>query len=476
MKKSQQTKNKKTPVAKKSSDKRYNNVLLNMATGIEHVLYPPMPKGAAAILSSLIFQLEHSQWLPESEIMERQLKQFRRVVAYAEKFSPYYNNRFKEDKIKAEDIKTYDDIRKVPILARSDIQKAKEKLNCVKVPASHLPLGEVKTSGSTGQPVVVKKSAVNHLFWQANMMREHLWHKRDFAGSVVNIRGMIQEPTYQDNWGQPVSTLYKSGAVYGLPTTYSTAKHIEEIKRLKPNNLILYPNTLEAIVGLCEREDISIEGIDHVWCVGETLSPELRKRAAKLLKAGIEDDYSSNEVGIMALQCPDTGLYHIMSESVVLEVLDEKGKPCKPGEVGKVVVTNLHNLASPIIRYEIGDYAEVGEKCSCGRGLPTINSIKGRRRNLVMKPDGTRHWPPLTVAVFKSELPISQFQLIQHTLQDVEVKLVTERKFTKKDEEHLTGHFHKALGHPFKLTYVYFDERIPRPISGKFEDFMCKVI
>jgi phenylacetate-coenzyme A ligase PaaK-like adenylate-forming protein len=61
-----------------------------------------------------------------------------------------------------------------------------------------------------------------------------------------------------------------------------------------------------------------------------------------------------------------------------VEVLDEEGRPCAPGETGRVVATSLNNFAMPLIRYETGDTAEVGAPCPCGRGLPVLTRIMGR--------------------------------------------------------------------------------------------------
>jgi phenylacetate-CoA ligase len=102
------------------------------------------------------------------------------------------------------------------------------------------------------------------------------------------------------------------------------------------------------------------------------------------------DMYTCQEAGYLALQCPDHPHYHVQSENVLLEVVDDQGLPCAPGEVGRVLVTSLNNFATPLIRYEIGDYAEVGAACSCGRGLPVLKRIMGRYRNLLTLPDGTR--------------------------------------------------------------------------------------
>ena len=87
--------------------------------------------------------------------------------------------------------------------------------------------------------------------------------------------------------------------------------------------------------------------------------------------------YSCEEAGYIALQCPQAEHYHCQSESVLVEVLDDEGRPCTPGQVGKVVLTALHNFAMPLIRYENQDYAEVGPPCACGRGLPVKRADNG---------------------------------------------------------------------------------------------------
>jgi phenylacetate-CoA ligase len=87
--------------------------------------------------------------------------------------------------------------------------------------------------------------------------------------------------------------------------------------------------------------------------------------------------YSANETGYLALQCPLSGHYHVQSETVLVEVLDEVGRACRPGETGAVVVTPLQNFAMPLLRYSLGDFAEVGSPCACGRHLPVLKEILG---------------------------------------------------------------------------------------------------
>ena len=113
---------------------------------------------------------------------------------------------------------------------------------------------------------------------------------------------------------------------------------------------------------------------------------------------------------------------------MLVEVIDAAGQPCAPGQVGRVVVTPLFNYAMPLLRYELGDYAEVGPPCPCGRGLPVLTRILGRERNaLLVAPTGERYWPAFGSRKFTEIAPIVQHQFVQKDAEWIEARLVTER-------------------------------------------------
>jgi phenylacetate-CoA ligase len=180
-------------------------------------------------------------------------------------------------------------------------------------------------------------------------------------------------------------------------------------------------------------------------------------------------------VGTIALQCPVSGLLHVQAESLIVEVLDAAGRACKEGEIGRVVATDLHNFATPLIRYELGDYAEVGPACPCGRGLPTLKRVLGRARNMVVLPDGTRHWPLVGFHSFREVGQILQFQLIQHDLERIEMRLVTDGKLAASSEQRLAEIVQNALGHPFRIELCYVEGELERSPGGKFEEFISRV-
>jgi phenylacetate-CoA ligase len=190
------------------------------------------------------------------------------------------------------------------------------------------------------------------------------------------------------------------------------------------------------------------------------------------------DIYSAREVGYIALQCPEHEHYHVQSEGVFVEVLDDDGAPCGPGEVGRVLVTPLHNLGMPLIRYDIGDYVETGEPCPCGRGLPVIRRIIGRTQNMLVLPSGERRWPLLSSDSIEAMLEIApairQYQFVQRDIDLIELRLAVAKPLQPHEETALTNWIRAKFAYPFRVAFVYL-AAIPTTEAGKFQDFVSEV-
>ena len=224
-----------------------------------------------------------------------------------------------------------------------------------------------------------------------------------------------------------------------------------------------------------EAQGLSLPRLREVRTVGETLGAAVIERARAAWNVPVVDLYSSQEAGVIALQCPSgSGLYHVQSESVKVEVLDNAGSPCAAGAIGRLVVSSLHNFAMPLLRYELGDYAEAGGPCLCGRGLPTLARILGRRRNMLVLPSGERRWPLSGFSEYRDIAPIRRYQIVQLDRGRIEMRFVAERPVSAEEERRLTEVIQRWLGHPFQLSFVYLDA-FPATPGGKFEDFISLV-
>ena len=185
------------------------------------------------------------------------------------------------------------------------------------------------------------------------------------------------------------------------------------------------------------------------------------------------DEYSSEELGPIATLC-ERGRFHCMAEGLIVEILREDNSPCAPGEPGRVVVTDLRNFATAMIRYATNDYALPGEACDCGRALPTLARIVGRERNLVRLPDGSRFWPNLSLMhgdAMRERL--RQFQLLQVAPTTIRLRLRPRRALSAEDRAVLEETVRAACGALFTVELEAFDGPLPTGPNGKFLEFQC---
>lgn len=445
-------------------------MLAEMLGDVANAAWPPIHNARVASLAALIHQFDRTQWLAPDAIGAQQDRQLAIVSRHLAAYVPAYRERLRAaglDK-RALDRTALADL---PPLGRRDIQALGDAFFSAELPPSHGPTAMAQTSGSTGEPVRVARTMVNQLLWNAGTVRYHLWHEPDFRVPLCAIRASTVPAQAFPAWGGVTGQLFPTGPFLRINNDLDVARQIERIVEFGPATLIVYPNNLAAILDALEREGIGLPTIGRIRTIGETLQPDLRARAEQQL-APVRDCYSSEEVGYIAIECPTGGLYHVMAETVIVEVVDDAGRPCPEGEIGHVLVTDLHNHASPLIRYAIGDMAEVGPPCPCGRGQPTLRRIVGRTRNMLLTPDGRCAWPLTGFHDFATIAPVIQYQLIQHRIDAIEVRLVVASPLDDEQETALAALIRRSLGYRFALSFAYFPDRIPRGPNGKFEEFV----
>lgn len=449
-------------------------------SSLSSVAWPATPKPAGAALLALQFQLEQSQWWPADMLRARQMEQVDTLLKHAYQSIDFHRTRLSAAGYAPEQLLTDATWQAIPILTRSEIQQAGDALLSKQIPASHGSAKESQTSGSTGRPLKTYVTDITQFFWHAFTLRDHLWHRRDFSAKLGIIRywpGNSASPPsglHFQGWGPSTDLAFHTGPSSVLSIDSSITQQAEWLLMEKPDYLLTHPTVARALAEHFIEHKLSLPSLQEVRTLSEALPLDLRALCQQAWKVPVVDMYTTREAGYIALQCPDYQHYHIQSESVLVEILDDNGLPCQPGEVGRVVITTLHNFAYPLIRYEIGDYAEAGDACPCGRGLPVIKRIMGRVRNMMQLPGGEQRWPLLNYKVYREIVPLRQLQLIQRNPDEMLVRLVTERPVTNDEESRLAEAIRASLGYHFALNFNYCEE-IPRSKSGKFEDFICEI-
>jgi phenylacetate-CoA ligase len=447
---------------------------------LKRVAWPAVPSQHGAMLQSMQHQLDETQWWSAARLLEHQLLQLNELLQHAYDSVPYYRRRFDAIGFRPGQRLTIEAWRELPLLTRREVQSAGSDLASSANLSQYGGFVETQTSGSTGEPVRLRGTGLDQLLWEAITLREHHWHGRDLSGKLASIRVFVEggEPpdgTLLDDWGPPTSELYATGPAAMLSLTADIETQARWLLRQEPDYLLTYPTNLMALIAHFSRRGDRLRNLRAVRTVGETVTPALRVACRDVWGVPLVDVYSSQELGCIAAQCPVSGQYHVMAESVLVEIIGSDGMPCRPGEIGRLVVTKLHNFATPLIRYELRDHAEAGAPCPCGRGLPTMARILGRSRNLLTLPTGEQSWPVVGFREYRDIAPVLQYQLVQLTLQDIEVRFAVDRPLTDTEESRLATVIQRALGYPFRLKFVYFPDEIPRGPGGKFEEFVSRL-
>lgn len=449
--------------------------MLELRSTLDGLLWPAIPNSAGSNMLSVLYQLEQTQSWSPAALWDQQRRQVRLLLEHAVSTVPYYSSLLSDAVSRLPSDFAVSDFSRLPVLSRGDLQREFGSLASNRVPASHGRITQAASSGSTGEPVKFLATTLVGFFWHAFTLREHLWHCRDFRQKMLAIRFGAQAKTESNWFGDVGDSVFATGPCFVVPIAWTFDRQLETLMQEQPAYLLGYPNNLLGVLREAESRGLRMPWLKEVRTIGEAVTPDFRHYIREHWGLPVCDVYSTREAGYLALQCPETPNYHIQSESSIVEIINVHGNPCAEGEIGRVVVTPLHNFAMPLIRYEPGDYAEVGASCSCGRGLPTIRRIWGRSRNALRLPGGKMRWPVLGTTELLDVAPVRKFQVIQKSLTEIEVSLAVYRRLNSREIEDLRAHFTRNLGHDFVVRFNLVDD-IPMGAGGKFEDFVSEVI
>ena len=431
-----------------------------------------------ATLAGAVGGLAQSQHLPLAALRAGQQAQLTNLLRSAVKQVPWYG---RADwaaatlaAIEREPAMFWQHWARIPLLTKPELRAHGAALRARSVPAAHAPLGTVSTSGSTGIPVEVQTTTVTRLAWHAQTAREHGWRERDLSGRLGAIRAMKRDQRAPaglqlPNWGSPMARLGPTGPSGAIHIGLDLELVRAWLTRFDPHYLLTYPSLIAALLDIPGSRPPALR---EVRLMSEPLDPELEARLRAEWGVGVADVYSANEVGNIAMRCAADSL-HTLPESILVEILDERGEPCAVGETGRVVLTPLHNVAQPLIRFEIGDYATVGPPCRCGRTHPVLARVMGRVRNIAVKPDGKRFWPTTLLLVRKIEA-IRQFQYVQTAPDAIELRVVLDRPLSTAEQQTAIATVQRVLAYPYRVD-IRPVAAIERGPTGKFEEFLSLI-
>lgn len=364
----------------------------------------------------------------------------------------------------------------IPILTRPQAQAETQALTATTVEAHLGRIGMDETSGSTGRPLVFATNDLQAIAARAMTDRLYRWWGLDGERTMATFisRRKVPAPAPDGVTYRGWRTGWPSGKHHLIDMTADTDQQIDWLCKRRPDYLTAYSSTLGPLARRVRERGIELK-LARIIGVSNVLSDDTRTLCREVLGAPVIDQYGADEVGSIATECAECGLYHIASESVLVEIVDDAGRRCAPGETGRVIVTPLYSYATAFIRYELGDFATVGASDPrCPIRLPALRRIIGRYRNTFRLADGRIIYPLFSIARLRDFLPMVQFQVVQTSYGEIEVRYVPQPGAGPADTAGLEAYLRQELDPQFRVSAVAVDS-IPRSPSGKFEDFLTLV-
>ncbi len=432
-------------------------------------------------------RLVENEFLTGPQQHDRQAAALTRIVRFAANQVPYYRDTFAARGLKPEDVKTPEDLVKLPLLDKDQVRESSDHLRPARLPRGEKHYSVFSTSGTTGQPTKTHHTVSSNTMFTYLAQRQYRWCRFDPSKAIAFLRFSNELPLRREGGTYPAGvtcrlsrwryagTFFETGPWLGLSLSTPVERQIEWLRAERPAYLCSRASWLEHLCYTAAGKTL-VDSLESVLGITEDMRPSARAFVERSLALPVHQNYGMNEVGLMAMRCA-AGRYHVHAEHCLIEIVDDQGQPCPPGETGRIAVTALRNPAMPLIRYDTDDMAEtVAGPCPCGRSLPSFGNLTGRYRRHISLPEGSYQlFLALRTAVngLPAEAigPLRQFQVHQYRDGRFELRAAVAGPLPPAFHNAVRSAWAAAIGERAETLEIVEVERIPRGPSGKFQDF-----
>lgn len=415
----------------------------------------------------LLRQLRKNQWLNTSKLEDLQSKKLRAMIKYVYENTEFYHAKFKSAGIRPDDIKTAEDLKKIPFTTKAELREHSMGSMLAKgVNISRCFVTE--TSGSTGIPTKIVYDETANDFSKAVNLRSHIEN-----GLQLRSRwAVFADPHHfqKQQWFQKLRIFSPMWVSY----IDTVDKQISILCEFKPDVLEGYPSSIRLLAKAIEENVIEDIKPKTVFGTAELLDNETRKYINSIFDVEMVDHFGCVELNRTAWECSEHAGYHIDVDAVVMEFITN-GENVSAGERGEIVYTGLYNYAMPLIRYRVGDIGiPSDEVCPCGRGLPLMKIVEGRTDSFMQAPNG-KIVPPLMWANTMRHIPgVGQFKAIQEKKDLIRILLVKNNQFSNKTIDQIEHDIKEVMGAEVNVETELVNE-IPKDKSGKIRAAVSNV-
>src|SRR5574341_1097383 len=411
------------------------------------------------------------QLLSESEIVSLQWEKLKKIIRHAYQNSEFHHQRFGRLGLGPDDIKAIEDFRSLPLLSRVDIRDQLDLILAKNIPKDKLI--KTATGGTTGSSFIFYRDLECQMQRQAIDLVYNLWAGWKIGDKTAILWGAPQDLAGYPAFKQRLKNLLVDRSLtldFFRVTPKSMQEFAHKLISFKPKVIYGYSQAIYLFAQYVAQHLPGKIKIRSAVCTAEPLYQSQRKFIEETLECELFDRYASREFGLIGSECQKHSGYHLIADSIYLEILKE-GKPAAKGEVGEVVITDLLNRGMPFIRYKIGDQGAWEEKeCPCGSKLPLLKNLVGRDTDFLVTPEGGVISGVAIMALltqYGARTGIAQMQIIQEAPQELFLKVVKGPKFSSADILHLKTTLHKLFGSQARIEFEFVSE-IPKEKSGKF--------
>jgi phenylacetate-CoA ligase len=427
------------------------------------MFYYPLTQLKGERIALYLEEARKFQWLDSDHIAAYQLSSLKDLISYAVDHSHYYMRTLRPNE--SNKIQSVSDLAMLPMIDKNNLIDNFGELCSSK---KFLLYSKKTTGGSTGQAVTIKKNSDALARERAVTARSYEWAHVGLCDPQARLWGIPLE--YENRLYYRLVDLVANRrrfSAFNL-NAESMGNYLSILEKYQPKYLYGYASAIEEFARFVYHSGRKLpRSLSSIICTSEVLTPELRDNIINFTGINPFNEYGCGEVGSIAHECEHHNL-HIMAENLIVELLDDSGKPSNKGEI---VVTDLHNYAMPLLRYRLKDFGEFLEHdCICGRKLPALKKIHGRAYDFVVKPDGTKIHPELIMYIFEAlkreGVGVLQFQVIQKDVNDFEARLVVSDSFDESQEALTKARLKEVLWEGTNIKCQY-GEALEREASGK---------
>ena len=420
-------------------------------------------------------ELEKTQFISEEQLREIQWRRLEEMLRFAWENNDFYRQRFKDVGLTPDDIRSPEYLRRLPVLTKGEIRANTPAMISRGFDVEKLQ--RAKTGGSTGKALELYFTEECSELRNACALRHNLWSGWKRGEPVAAIWG---NPVFPGSFQEKLRQFIAEPPVVYLDTmavsSGSVARFVGQWRQVKPTLIFGHAHSIFILTRAIEEMGIDDLRPRGIISSSMMLLPHERKKIEAVFRIKVTDRYGCEEVSLIASECEKHEGLHLNIEHLFIEFLRDDGMPTEPGEPGKIVVTDLMNRAMPFIRYQVEDMGvPTDRKCSCGRGLPLMESITGRVADFLIKKDGTRVAGVSLIENTLTRFPgLDQMQIIQNHLNEVLVRIVPGAAFGDEVTLRLEEYFKEVFGREIKVKFSLVDVIQPEK-SGKYRFSICGV-